>query len=160
MKNEKIIIGGIDMIAEKVREDTIKLLRECDAGAKMAVKSIDEVLDEVESPKLKKILTDSKEEHDRLKSELKELLSKSATDGKDPSPVAVAMSWTKINVKMMADKSDNTIAELMSEGCSMGIRSLCKYRNEYDDVEKEISDITSRLIDLETDLVLKLREFL
>lgn len=65
------------MIAEKLSEDTLKLLRECDSGAKMAVKSIDEVLDEVESPKLKKLLTDSKEEHDRLKSEIYELLEKS-----------------------------------------------------------------------------------
>ena len=60
------------MIAEKLSEDTLKLLRECDSGAKMAVKSIDEVLDEVKSPKLKKILTDSKEEHDKLKSEIYE----------------------------------------------------------------------------------------
>ena len=65
------------MIAEKLSEDTLKLLRECDSGAKMAVKSIDEVLDEVKSPKLKKILTDSKEEHDKLKSEIYELLEKS-----------------------------------------------------------------------------------
>ena len=112
----------------------------------MAVKSIDEVLDEVKSPKLKKILTDSKEEHDRLKSEIYELLEKSDIEGKEPSPIAAAMSWMKINVKMMTDKSDRTIAELMSEGCSMGIRSLCKYRNEYGNVQKEISDITNRLI--------------
>lgn len=148
------------MIAERVSEDTIKLLRECDAGAKTAVKSIDEVLDEVEDPKLKVLLTNSKEEHDSLKSKIKELLDKSDTEGKDPSPVAMVMAWTKINVKMMADKSDKTIAELMSEGCSMGIRSLCRYRNEYKNVEKEISDITNQLIHIETDLVLKLREFL
>lgn len=148
------------MIAEKLSEDTLKLLRECDSGAKMAVKSIDEVLDEVKSPKLKKILTDSKEEHDKLKSEIYELLEKSDIEGNEPSPIASAMSWMKINVKMMTDKSDRTIAELMSEGCSMGIRSLCKYRNEYGNVRKEISDITNRLIDIETDLVLKLREFL
>ena len=148
------------MIAEKLSEDTLKLLRECDSGAKMAVQSIDEVLDEVKRPKLKKILTDSKEEHDKLKSEIYELLEKSDIEGKEPSPIASAMSWMKINVKMMTDKSDQTIAELMSEGCSMGIRSLCKYRNEYGTVQKEISDITNRLIDIETDLVLKLREFL
>lgn len=87
-------------------------------------------------------------------------MEKCGAEAKEPPAVASFMAWTKINVKMMADRSDNTIAELMSEGCSMGIRSLCKYRNEYGDVDKEISDITNRLIDIETDLVLKLREFL
>lgn len=148
------------MIAERIGGDTVKLLKECDSGAKMAVKSIDEVLDEVTSPKLRDILVKSKEEHDKLKDEIKKLLEKSGEEGKEPPAVAQAMAWTKINVKMMADRSDNTIAELISEGCSMGIRSLCKYRNMYGDVEKEISDITNGLIDLETDLVLKLREFL
>ena len=36
--------------------DTIKLLRECDAGAKMAVSSIDEVLEKVSGPGLKQLL--------------------------------------------------------------------------------------------------------
>ena len=35
------------MIAEKVTVDTVELLKECDAGVKTAVKSLDEVLDVV-----------------------------------------------------------------------------------------------------------------
>ena len=38
-----------------IEQDTIKLLRECDAGIKMGVSAIEESLDYVKSDKLKKI---------------------------------------------------------------------------------------------------------
>lgn len=46
-----------------IEQDTIKLLRECDAGIKMGVSAIDEVLDYAKSERLKKILEDCKDEH-------------------------------------------------------------------------------------------------
>lgn len=50
--------------------DTIKLLRECDAGAKMAVSSIDEVLEKVSGPGLKQLLQESREHHEKLENEI------------------------------------------------------------------------------------------
>ena len=43
-----------------IEQDTIKLLRECDAGVKMGVASIDDVLPHVKSSALEKYLTDCK----------------------------------------------------------------------------------------------------
>ena len=53
-----------------IEQDTIKLLRECDAGIKMGVESIDEVLDNVDSEIFKRRLSDCKVEHDKLKKEI------------------------------------------------------------------------------------------
>ena len=53
--------------------DTIKLLRECDAGAKMAVSSIDEVLEKVSGPGLKQLLQESREHHEKLENEIHSL---------------------------------------------------------------------------------------
>ena len=39
-----------------IEQDTIKLLRECDAGVKMGIASIDDVLDYVSSEEFKKCL--------------------------------------------------------------------------------------------------------
>ena len=39
-----------------IEQDTIKLLRECDAGVKMGVASIEDVLDHVEKPDFRKKL--------------------------------------------------------------------------------------------------------
>ena len=49
-----------------VYTDTVKLLRECDAGTKMAVTSIDEVLDKVRDTEMKQLLQESKDHHEKL----------------------------------------------------------------------------------------------
>ena len=49
-----------------VEQDTIKLLRECDAGVKMGVASIDDVLGYVRGEELKRCLTECKAEHEKL----------------------------------------------------------------------------------------------
>ena len=107
-----------------IEQDTIKLLRECDAGIKMGVSSIDEVLPYVRSDALRKYLADCKQEHEELKIEIQTLLDKYHDDGKDPNPVAKGMSWMKTNMKLGIDLSDATIADLMIDGCNMGVKSL------------------------------------
>ena len=46
-----------------INEDTIDLLRECNSGTQMAVYSIDEILEKINSPKLKELLQKSKQTH-------------------------------------------------------------------------------------------------
>lgn len=143
-----------------IEQDTIKLLRECDAGIKMGVSSIDEILEYVGDEKLKNLLSDSKDQHIKLQDELEELLDKYHDDGKEPNPMAKSMSWIKTNVKLAINESDNTIADLMTEGYNMGIKSLCKYLNKYKAADESSKDITKRIINIEERLVKDIREFL
>lgn len=143
-----------------IEQDTIKLLRECDAGVKMGVSSIDDVLDKVSSNSLKKYLTECKNEHEELKTEINGLLSKYHDDGKEPNPIAKGMSWMKTNVKIGMDDSDKTIADLMTDGCNMGVKSLNQYLNKYKAANEVSKDITKRLINLEERLAVDIRSFL
>ncbi len=143
-----------------VEKDTIKLLRECDAGVKMGVKSIVDVIDHVESPKLKQLLHSCKDRHDELDKELQELLGKYEDEGKDPSLMAEAMSKIKTEMKLQMNDTDKTVADLMTDGCNMGVKSLCRYLNQYAAADEKSKDITKRLISLESDLATSLREFL
>ncbi len=143
-----------------VEQDTIRLLRECDAGVKMGVEAIDEVMEYTRSDKLKKSLSDCRAEHEKLDSEIQELLYKYKDDGKEPNPVAKGMSWIKTNVKMAMDDSDETIADLMTDGCNMGVKSLNRYLNEYKAADEVSKDITKRLINLEEKLAVDIRSFL
>lgn len=143
-----------------IEQDTIKLLRECDAGVKMGVSSIDEVLEYVRSEKLKKYLTKCREEHDALNGELQELLEKYRDDGKDPNPIAKGMSWMKTNVKLVLNESDKTIADLITDGCNMGVKSLNRYLNQYEAADEVSKDIAKRLINLEEQLAIDIRGFL
>lgn len=143
-----------------IESDTIKLLRECDAGIKTGVSSIDGVLDYVRDENLREYLSDCRDEHDKLKGEIQSLLDKYHDDGKDPNAMAKGMSWLKTNVKLVMDESDETIADLMTDGCNMGVKSLNKYLNQYKAADEKTKDITKRLINLEEKLAVDIRGFL
>ncbi len=143
-----------------IEKDTIRLLRECDAGVKMGVSSIDDVIDYIDNEDMKKILTTSKREHNKLKSEINEHLNRFEDEGKNPEPIAKTMSWMKTNVKLMMNDSDKTVADLMTDGCNMGVKSLNKYLNEYEAADEFSKDITKRLINLEEKLAVDLRGYL
>ena len=143
-----------------VEQDTIKLLRECDAGVKMGVSSIDEVLEYVRSDKLKEYLTECRDEHEKLNRELQELLAKYRDEGKNPNPIAKGMSWMKTNVKLGLNESDATIADLITDGCNMGVKSLNRYLNQYEAADEVSKDITKRLINLDEQLAIDIRGFL
>ena len=143
-----------------VEQDTIKLLRECDAGIKMGVSSIDEVVDYVYNETFRKYLIDCKDEHNKLKSEIQTLLNQYHDDGKDPNPMAKSMSWMKTNIKLVINESDKTIADLITDGCNMGVKSLNRYLNQYEAADEKSKDIAKRLINLEERLCIDIRQFL
>ena len=136
--------------------DTTKLLRECDAGTKMAISSINEILEKVEDTKLSEILTKSRNAHEELESEIHSLLNYHKEEQKEPDPLAKGMSFIKTNVKMGIDESDKTVANLITDGCNMGIKSLNKYAMA-DVISKKI---TEKLIRLEENLRKELSAYL
>lgn len=143
-----------------IEQDTVKLLRECDAGVKMGVKSIEDVLKYVKSDRFEKKLTDCKNEHEKLAHEIQSELDRFGDDGKNPNPIATGMSWMKTNMKLAMKESDKTIADLMTDGCNMGVKSLNKYLNQYEAADEFSKDITKRLINLEEKLAVDIRQYL
>ena len=143
-----------------IEKDTVKLLRECDAGVKMGVESIDEVINFVSDDSFKERLKKCKEEHDKLGTEIFDLLLKYRDEGKDPSLIAKGMSRAKVNFKLALKKDDKIIADLMTDGCNMGVKSLNRYLNQYEAADEVSKDIAKRLINLEEKLAIDIRDFL
>ena len=143
-----------------INEDTIKLLKECNAGVKIGVASLDDIIEKVKSDKLKNILVKNKEEHERLGNETRELLNEYHDSVKEPNAMAKGMSWIKTNVQMVLKDSDKTAADLITDGCNMGIKSLNRYLNQYKTAEEKVKDIAKRLISIEEKLVIDLRTYL
>ena len=83
-----------------IESDTIKLLRECDAGVKMGVSSINDVLGDVKNEKFRQTLYDCRQEHYRLDYKINRMLSDYNDGGKEPNPMAKGMSYIKTNFKM------------------------------------------------------------
>ena len=143
-----------------IEQDTVKLLRECDAGTKMGISSIAEVLTHVKNEDFQKKLTVCKEEHEKLQTEIDRLLEKYHDEGKNPNPIAKGMSWMKTNMKLGMEDRDATVADLMTDGCNMGVKSLNRYLNQYKAADEVSKDITKRLINLEEQLAIDIRQYL
>ena len=143
-----------------IEQDTIKLLRECDAGTKMGIASIDDVLDHVEDQELYKKLADCKAEHEQLQCKIQQLLGAYKDEGKNPNPIAKGMSWMKTNMKLGMEATDGTIADLMTDGCNMGVKSLNRYMNQYKAADEQSKDIAKKLSHLEEQLTVDIRQYL
>ncbi|MBQ3915952.1 MAG: hypothetical protein II690_05125 [Ruminococcus sp.] len=143
-----------------VEQDTIRLLRECDSGIKMGLSAISEVRDYAKNDGLKQLLCDSQSENEALKADLQKALDDYSDEGKDPPAAVQGMSWLKTNVKLKLDESDGTIAELMIDGCNMGVKSLSRYLNQYKAADERSKDIAKRLISAEERLSQQMRQFL
>ena len=143
-----------------IEQDTIRLLRECDAGIQMGVSAIDDVLERVQAPDMYRRLSACKRAHESLKTEINGMLADCHDDGKAPNLLAQGMSWLKTNAAMAMNGSDQTIASLMTDGCNMGVKSLGRYLNQYEAASEDSKDITKRLIGLEQKLSDDLREYL
>ena len=143
-----------------IEQDTIKLLRECDAGVKMGISSIDDVLSKAKSRKLLDFLNSCRKEHEDLRELIEKMLSEYGDEGKEANPVASGMSKIKTEFKLAMDMSDETIADLMTDGCNMGVKSLNRYLNEYAGAEERAKDICKKLIKLEQKLADQMRAYL
>ena len=143
-----------------IEQDTIRLLRECDAGVKMGTASIDSVLEHAREEGLRKYLSDCKQAHNRLQDELQILLDRYHDEGKAPNPVSSGMAKMMTGMKLAVKPSDATIADLMTDGCNMGVKSLSRYLNEYEAADEQSKDIAKRLISLEEKLAVDVRKYL
>ena len=143
-----------------IEQDTVRLLRECDAGIKMGISSIDDVLGHVENRDLYEKLSKCRADHEQLQRSIQELLGEYKDEGKNPNPIAKGMSWMKTNVKLGMEAQDSTIADLMTDGCNMGVKSLSKYLNQYKAADEESKNLTKKLIRLEEQLAVDMRRYL
>ncbi len=143
-----------------IEQDTVKLLRECDAGVKMGTASIKDAQESVMNRAFWEKLERCRDEHNKLQDELQTLLRCHHSEEKAPNPIAKTMSWMKTNVKLAVDDSDQTAADLITDGCNMGIKSLSRYLNQYKAADEVSKGIAKKLIHLEEQLVTDIRCYL
>lgn len=143
-----------------VEQDTVKLLRECDAGVKMGVSAIDDVVDRVSSDEMRGYLQENRRQHVALDRALRSELERCHDDGKAPNPLAKGMSHFKTDMKLAVNESDQSVADLITDGCNMGVKSLSKYLNLYAAADENSKSICKQLIQLEEHLAVQMRDFL
>lgn len=136
------------------------LLRECSAGIRMAVASIDDVLPYLNDGKMLQVLKESKTEHKDLEKDIDDTLHKMNCDGKEPNIMAKGMSKVKTNAEMAFKPTAAQAASLITDGCGMGIKSIHKYMNQYPAASHEVMNLANRISSLEAKLEEQMKPFL
>ena len=143
-----------------IEHDTIELLRECDAGIQMGISAIDEVKDHVINDEFRMQLDGYQREYAELQNEIQGLLHTYHDEGKNPNPIAKGMAWMKTNMTVAFNEEDSAIADIITDGCNMGIKSLNKYINQYKAADGRAKDFTKRLINLQERQLEGMRRYL
>lgn len=138
--------------------DTKKLLRECDAGIKMGIASLDDMVSKAADPELEQALKQSKQEHIKLRAEAERQLNRIKDRGKSPNPMAKSMSYVKTQLTMQTG-NDMDAARLVTEGCEKGIQLLNKYLDKYHYADRRSKELTNEIITAEQRLVSELNKF-
>ena len=140
-------------------EDTFSLLKECDAGVKMATDSLDDVREYARTPEMRALLNTSRQQHEWIGREVQDMLEKCGGKDKEPHPVARKMASVKTNVKLTVDSSERNVAELSADGCDMGIKSLKGYLEQYKGAEVPARALCRTLVAVEEQLGTEIRRF-
>ena len=148
------------MVKREVSQDTIELLKECDAGCKMAVDSMEQISKYVTDDQMKSIIKKYNGAHIKLEDESHRMLNNLGEEDKEPNPIAKASSWIQSEVKMMLKGDSKQAAHLLTDGCNMGVTSLNKYKNQYKAADGKSVAICERLCDLETSMTKELQPYL
>ena len=74
--------------------------------------------------------------------------------------MAKMMSKLKTNIKLGGENSDRSVADLITDGCNMGTKTLYKYLHQYKAADNEVKKIVGEIIKEEEELIQDLRKYL
>ena len=143
-----------------MNNDTIKLLRECNLGCKMAVNSLNQISEYVTNSNFADLVNKSIKEHEKMGDETAQKLAEAGVEEKEPGTMTSAFSWFSTEIKMMMKDTDGEAAKIIIDGCSMGIQSIGEKKNHFKEADGDAVRIASDLIEMEEKLIKELEAYL
>lgn len=141
-------------------EESTALLKKCNAGAKMAIGTIERVYPYVTERALKDALSEYIKKHEDVVARTRELLAEYCEGGADPNPIAQLMAKITTKMRLKRDCSDGNVAVIVIEGCNMGTKKLREYKQKYDGASQESCDTLQELMSLEGKLMNEMQAYL
>jgi hypothetical protein len=136
-----------------MNEDTINLLKECNAGCKMAANSMEQLLPFIENEKLKSIINEYNEKHIKIGDECHQRLNEYHEEEMDPQVSAKAFAWISTKLKLLMNNHTHEIADILIDGCNMGVKSVSEYINKYKAASEESIDLAKKIVKTEQEFM-------
>lgn len=140
-------------MGSEYNEDSVNLLRECSAGCKMAIDTMDHVKSHVEDKQLMIILDKYLDAHDKIQNECHDIMKEANIEDKDQNTIAQLFATMKSRIMLLMDNDKSEAASILTDGCGMGVKSLSEYINKYKKSDKKIINVAHRLRDLEESML-------
>lgn len=141
-------------------EKEIKALDELNKGSCMGVDAIDFILDKVQDEEFKKVLTDQKDEYEKMTDKIGNLYKEfSDKEPHETGAMTKAMTWSNVEMRTLTDHSNSKIAELMLQGTNMGIIEGRRLLNHKSGNEK-VDNIISEYVNMQEKFVEILKKYL
>ena len=130
-------------------QDTIRLLRTCDAGMQMGIGAIRHVLLVVKDEEMRAALRQCLHHHEQSQKEIRELLYVWHAKGKKPDTFLQKMADMQIRLRLRFCGSDKAVAKMIIRGCQKGVRSLGTSSDRYGGACDRAKSITQEIIQKE-----------
>lgn len=141
-------------------KQTVTLLKECNAGCKMAINSMERLKDFLTNAELEQTLSIYKDQHKKLEEESSKLLKEMGESEQQPDKIASAFSWITTEMKLMIKDDSTQIAKILMNGCNMGIQSISECMNKCPDASHDSISLAKKLVKCEEKLMEDMKKYL
>lgn len=141
-------------------KQTVTLLKECNAGCKMALNSMYRLKDFLMNAELEQTLTTYKDQHKKLEEESSKQLKEMGESEQQPDKIASAFSWITTEMKLMIKDDSAQIAKILMNGCNMGIQSISECMNKCPDASHDSISLAKKLVKCEEKMMEDMKKYL
>ncbi len=143
-----------------LNQDTVNLLKECNAGCKMAIESLEQLREYARSEGLQQIIKKGLDDHIKLEEKTHRLLNEAGKQDKEVNPMVKAFSWLQSEFKLSMDTGEHQVASIITDGCNKGIKTLTESENKYANADGEARRYCEDLKQIESKMVEDVGKFL
>lgn len=141
-------------------KDSMDILSSLLKTTQMGQVGIRSVENAVNNPELKKALRSQLQEYDKIEQEAYALADKRGWELKELNPMARTMADMAARGKLMYDKNDSRIAEMMVQGNTRGVIKSLKNLHRYHQNDGSVTALAQKLLDCENSNIKQMEGFL
>lgn len=141
-------------------EDSIKLLNKINLGCDMAIDAMEEIIKVIDDKRMLDLTKKYNDAHIKIKDIAHRMLNEAGETEQEPSVFAKMFAQMQSKMKLLMRDDIHEAAGILTDGCHMGIKSLCEYKNTYIDADEKSVDLCDKLIEVEKKMLDELQPLL
>lgn len=129
-------------------------------NSQMGLDTINQLVEMVTDENFKNHLQSELDEYKTINDAAKEILNAHGSEEKNIGSIAKISTYMSINMKTLTDKTPSHISEMLIQGSTMGIIDATKNIKKYSSADKQILELSEKLLKFEQNNVEQLKKFL